>query len=83
MIMINSQSLLSPGDGPIVLIIAPTRELALQIQVSCFIEGRIAPRRTFLEDLFLVIGRKSAQNSVLPPKFVIRESGFSDDVDVK
>ena len=29
---INAQSLLSPGDGPIVLILAPTRELAVQIQ---------------------------------------------------
>ncbi|KAJ3365012.1 ATP-dependent RNA helicase dbp2 [Kappamyces sp. JEL0680] len=32
---INAQPLLSPGDGPIVLILAPTRELALQIQVEC------------------------------------------------
>ena len=31
MIHINAQPLLSPGDGPIVLIIAPTRELAVQI----------------------------------------------------
>lgn len=29
---INAQPLLSPGDGPIVLILAPTRELAVQIQ---------------------------------------------------
>ncbi|RYG59676.1 DEAD/DEAH box helicase, partial [archaeon] len=26
---------LKPGDGPIVLILAPTRELALQIKVEC------------------------------------------------
>lgn len=32
---INAQPLLNPGDGPIVLILAPTRELALQIQVEC------------------------------------------------
>jgi ATP-dependent RNA helicase DDX5/DBP2 len=32
---INAQPLLSPGDGPIVLILAPTRELAIQIQVEC------------------------------------------------
>lgn len=32
---INAQPLLKPGDGPIVLILAPTRELALQIQVEC------------------------------------------------
>ncbi|KAI8996018.1 RNA helicase [Gaertneriomyces semiglobifer] len=32
---INAQPLLSPGDGPIVLILAPTRELALQIQQEC------------------------------------------------
>lgn len=30
-----SQPLLKPGDGPIVLIIAPTRELAVQIQEEC------------------------------------------------
>ncbi|KAK4705611.1 ATP-dependent RNA helicase DDX5/DBP2, partial [Phenoliferia sp. Uapishka_3] len=35
MIHINAQPLLSPGDGPIVLIIAPTRELAVQIQEEC------------------------------------------------
>jgi ATP-dependent RNA helicase DDX5/DBP2 len=29
---INAQPLLSPGDGPIVLVLAPTRELAMQIQ---------------------------------------------------
>ncbi|KAI9327330.1 P-loop containing nucleoside triphosphate hydrolase protein [Obelidium mucronatum] len=34
-IHINAQPLLSPGDGPIVLILAPTRELALQIQQEC------------------------------------------------
>ncbi|KAJ3121662.1 ATP-dependent RNA helicase dbp2 [Nowakowskiella sp. JEL0407] len=32
---INAQPLLKPGDGPIVLILAPTRELALQIQQEC------------------------------------------------
>jgi ATP-dependent RNA helicase DDX5/DBP2 len=31
---INAQPLLSPGDGPIVLILAPTRELAIQIQAE-------------------------------------------------
>ncbi|KAI9859682.1 MAG: ATP-dependent RNA helicase dbp2 [Vezdaea acicularis] len=29
---INAQPLLNPGDGPIVLVLAPTRELAVQIQ---------------------------------------------------
>jgi ATP-dependent RNA helicase DDX5/DBP2 len=29
------QPYLKPGDGPIVLIIAPTRELAVQIQQEC------------------------------------------------
>ena len=29
---INSQPYLEPGDGPIVLVLAPTRELAVQIQ---------------------------------------------------
>ncbi|KAJ2097043.1 ATP-dependent RNA helicase dbp2 [Coemansia sp. S100] len=32
---INAQPLLNPGDGPIVLILAPTRELAVQIQTEC------------------------------------------------
>jgi ATP-dependent RNA helicase DDX5/DBP2 len=30
---INAQAHLKPGDGPIVLVLAPTRELAVQIQV--------------------------------------------------
>lgn len=29
---INAQPYLKPGDGPIVLVLAPTRELAVQIQ---------------------------------------------------
>lgn len=32
---INAQPLLEPGDGPIVLVLAPTRELACQIQLEC------------------------------------------------
>ncbi|CCG20663.1 Dbp2 protein [Candida orthopsilosis Co 90-125] len=32
---INAQPLLKPGDGPIVLVLAPTRELACQIQTEC------------------------------------------------
>lgn len=32
---INAQPFLEPGDGPIVLILAPTRELAVQIQEEC------------------------------------------------
>ena len=35
MVHINAQPLLAPGDGPIVLILAPTRELAVQIQSEC------------------------------------------------
>ncbi|KAF1812985.1 P-loop containing nucleoside triphosphate hydrolase protein [Eremomyces bilateralis CBS 781.70] len=31
---INAQPLLAPGDGPIVLILSPTRELAVQIQTE-------------------------------------------------
>lgn len=30
-----SQPLLAPGDGPIALVLAPTRELAVQIQQEC------------------------------------------------
>jgi len=32
---INAQPLLRPGDGPIALVIAPTRELAQQIKIEC------------------------------------------------
>jgi ATP-dependent RNA helicase DDX5/DBP2 len=32
---INAQPLLKPGDGPVVLVLAPTRELAVQIQTEC------------------------------------------------
>lgn len=35
MVHINAQPLLDRGDGPIVLILAPTRELAVQIQQEC------------------------------------------------
>ncbi|KDQ59212.1 hypothetical protein JAAARDRAFT_656136 [Jaapia argillacea MUCL 33604] len=35
MLHINAQALLAPGDGPIALILAPTRELAVQIQQEC------------------------------------------------
>jgi ATP-dependent RNA helicase DDX5/DBP2 len=32
---VNAQPYLEPGDGPIVLVIAPTRESACQIKVEC------------------------------------------------
>ncbi|PWN91601.1 RNA helicase [Acaromyces ingoldii] len=35
MVHINAQPLLAPGDGPIALMLAPTRELAVQIQTEC------------------------------------------------
>lgn len=37
---INAQPPLSPGDGPVVLVLAPTRELAVQIQAECSKFGR-------------------------------------------
>lgn len=39
---INAQPLLQRGDGPIVLILAPTRELAVQIQQECSKFGMFA-----------------------------------------
>eukprot|EP00536_Pseudo-nitzschia_multiseries_P001156 jgi/Psemu1/234329/estExt_Genewise1.C_140146 len=35
MIHINAQPYLKPGEGPIVLVLAPTRELAVQIKEEC------------------------------------------------
>ena len=32
---LSRQPLLAPGDGPIALVLAPTRELAVQIQQEC------------------------------------------------
>ncbi|KAL2332287.1 hypothetical protein Fmac_019868 [Flemingia macrophylla] len=32
LVHVNTQPILEPGDGPIVLVLAPTRELAVQIQ---------------------------------------------------
>jgi len=43
-----SQPLLSPGDGPIVLILAPTRELAVQIQTECTKFGYVNYSHSFL-----------------------------------
>lgn len=37
---INAQPLLKRGDGPIVLVLAPTRELAVQIREECLKFGR-------------------------------------------
>lgn len=39
-IHIHAQPELKPGDGPIVLICAPTRELAVQIQEECVKFGK-------------------------------------------
>ena len=35
MVHINAQEFLEPGDGPIALVLAPTRELAQQIKTEC------------------------------------------------
>lgn len=35
MIHINAQAYLQPGDGPIVLVLEPTRELAMQVKKEC------------------------------------------------
>ncbi|CAD6886969.1 unnamed protein product [Tilletia controversa] len=46
MVHINAQPLIAPGDGPIALILAPTRELANQIQVECNRFGSTSKLRT-------------------------------------
>lgn len=42
---INAQPLLARGDGPIALVLAPTRELAVQIQQECSKFGRTSSIR--------------------------------------
>lgn len=42
---INAQPTLERGDGPVVLILAPTRELANQIQTECSKFGRTSQIR--------------------------------------
>lgn len=43
---INAQPLLAPGDGPVVLVLAPTRELAVQIQKECSKFGKTSRIRS-------------------------------------
>ena len=40
---------MSPGDGPIILILAPTRELAVQIQTECTKFGSVSALSPTLE----------------------------------
>ena len=59
---LDRQPYLQPGDGPIVLVLAPTRELAVQIKEECDKFGRSSdikntcvyggvPKRTQIYDL--------------------------------
>lgn len=52
--------MLSPGDGPIVLILAPTRELAVQIQTECTKFGCVSAALT---ESFPELTTNSSSNS--------------------
>lgn len=43
---INAQATIRPGDGPIALVLAPTRELAMQIQKECEKFGSVSRTRS-------------------------------------
>jgi hypothetical protein len=67
-----SQPLLNPGDGPIVLILAPTRELAVQIQTECTKFGYV---RHDLTAAVIDPGLVPIRVFVTPPSTVAHQKG--------
>lgn len=51
---INNQKPLKRGDGPIALVLAPTRELAQQIQQVCCVYNTIHLSSFYLQNIFLI-----------------------------